>query len=361
MTIHPLKTLAGAMALSVASMLAMSSSAYAQSSVTLYGSADASLLYTSRTYNGPGSNGAHQFAFSDGGLWPSTFGLRGVEDLGGNMQAMFALESGIWMGTGGYGNSNGEFFGRLAWVGLGGPFGSIKAGLQYSPFFQAAFETDPRFSDFGGGLAWYLDNVVLTGLSNPNAVTYTSPEIAGLQTTLQFALGGTPGDFQAGRQYSANLRYHLGGMTVIGALYSGNPGGAASSIPVPSNIGFEGRMLGASYTFDIATVTASYIEYKVAGSTSNRVFSTGFRYAINPALDVNSGFWYARDANDSNNHSLMASAGVVYSLSKATALYTQVAFLNNHGIEHLGLTPNGAVFGPTGSSFGANIGIRHYF
>jgi predicted porin len=53
---------------------------------------------------------------------------------------------------------------------------------------------------FGSGLVTYLNNVFGTGLFNPNAISYTSPEIAGLQASALLALGGAAGDFQAGRQ-----------------------------------------------------------------------------------------------------------------------------------------------------------------
>ncbi len=64
-----------------------SQQAFAQSSVTLYGSLDAGLLYTSRTAGG----GAHQFSMVDSGTSASEFGIRGSEDLGGGLKAIFVL------------------------------------------------------------------------------------------------------------------------------------------------------------------------------------------------------------------------------------------------------------------------------
>ncbi|WP_428996017.1 porin [Paraburkholderia ferrariae] len=92
----------------------------AQSSVTLYGVLDAGLLYTSRAVNASGTN----------------IGLRGTEDLGGGLSAIFDLESGIDVANGGFGNSNGNVFGRQAWIALNGGFGTLQAGLQYSPFWK---------------------------------------------------------------------------------------------------------------------------------------------------------------------------------------------------------------------------------
>ncbi|WP_408400662.1 porin [Paraburkholderia sediminicola] len=337
--------------------------AHAQSSVTLYGIVDASLLYTSQTPNAKtGQNAGHQFSFTDGGVTGSRFGMRGVEDLGGGMRAIFELESGVSIANGSLSNSNRNEFGRQAWVGVDSRFGTVKAGLQFSPFFLAVYDFDPReMSYFGSGLVAYLNNVYATGLFNPNAISYTSPEIAGLQASALMALGGTAGDFQAGRQYSASLRYHLGSLTVDAALYSGNAGGSAASIVIPSVVAFDGRALGASYAFNNLIVKASYVQYKVAGSFNDQVYSGGASYHITPALNVDAGVWYTHDGNNSTNHSVMASTGLEYSLSRATMIYGQVGFVNNHGAMHTGLSVNNALNEVTGTTSGVNVGIRHMF
>src|SRR5471032_1886319 len=118
--------------------------AQAQSSVTLYGVLDASVLYTNKTLNTTnGQSGPHQYSFNDCGVSGSHFGLRGVEDLGGGMRAIFQLESGISIANGALSNSNGNLFGRQAWVGIDSQYGTVKAGLQFSPFFLAAYDFDP--------------------------------------------------------------------------------------------------------------------------------------------------------------------------------------------------------------------------
>ncbi|MFM0142880.1 porin [Paraburkholderia sp. RL18-085-BIA-A] len=338
-------------------------SAHAQSSVTLYGIVDASLLYTNKTLNTTtGESAGHQYSFTDSGMSGSRFGMRGAEDLGGGMRAIFQLESGFSVANGAFSNSNGNLFGRLAYVGVESRFGTVKAGLQFSPFFLAVYDFDPReMAYFGSGLVTYLNNVFVTGLFNPNGISYTSPEIAGLQASALLALGGAAGDFQAGRQYSASLRYHLGSLTLDAALYSGNAGGGAASIPVPSVVEFNGRALGASYVFNDLTVKASYVQYKVAGSFNSRVFSGGASYRITPALNVDAGVWVTRDGNDSSNNSVLASTGMTYALSKATITYAQVGFVTNHGAMHNGLSVNNALNLPTGTTAGANVGIRHTF
>ncbi|MCP3728476.1 porin [Paraburkholderia sp. CNPSo 3272] len=337
--------------------------AHAQSSVTLFGIADSAILYTSKTLDlANGHNAGHQFSLITGGLAPSVFGLKGVEDLGGGMKAIFELESGIDLSTGALTDSNGNLFGRQAWIGLTGGFGTVKAGVQYSPFALSLIATDPRnVSYFGSGVPLYISNVFVTGIFNSNSISYTSPMIAGLQGSAMLALGGAAGDFQAGRQYSASLNYTLGPFMVSAALYSGNSGGTAATTPVPSTVAFSGRTIGASYRIGDLTMKASFINFKTAGSFDNRIYGGGLSYRVTPATNIDAGVWYTSDGNDTSNHSIMAASGLTYNLSKATTLYTQLGYVYNHGRMNTGLSTNGALFGVAGSTVGVAAGIRHIF
>ena len=336
--------------------------AHAQSNVTLFGEVDGGLLYTSKTLDfRTGKIGGDQFAMIDSGSAPSLFGLQGSEDLGGGLKATFRLESGISIANGSLANSNGNQFGRQAWVALGGKFGEVKAGLQFSPFFVALWDSDPRdFSPFGSGLVNYVNNVYVTGMFNSNAVSYKSPTIAGLQVRLMMALGGKAGDFQAGRQYSASLKYDNGPLMVNAAIYDGNSGGTVQTT-IPSTVAFEGRTVGAAYKFGPLTVKASFVNYKVAGSFNNNVYGAGFGYFVLPQLNIDGGVWTTSDRNRSANHSLMAALGTHYFLSKATTLYAQVAVVNNHGKMDTGLSVNDATFAAPGTTTGVQLGIRHLF
>ncbi|KVR47168.1 hypothetical protein WM08_09210 [Burkholderia ubonensis] len=67
------------------------------------------------------------------------------------------------------------------------------------------------------------------------------------------------------------------------------------------------------------------------------------------------------DRNDTGNHSVLAALGATYNLSKATALYAQVAMVDNHGAMNAGLGINDALYGVTDTTLGANAGVRHTF
>ncbi|WP_425452705.1 porin [Trinickia dinghuensis] len=339
--------------------------AHAQGSVTLFGIVDGGMLFLSKTQNASGSNGGKLTGFTDSGQVPSQFGLTGTEDLGGGLTAEFKLESGIDIGNGGYNDSNGNFFGREANVGLKGPFGEVKAGLQFSPFFNTLFDLDPRaLSQFGSSLPIYLNYAAATGVFNANSLSYSSPRIAGFQGSLMYALGGQAGNFAAGRQYSASLSYQWRGLSIEAAFYDGNPGGTVQTNP-PSTLGFEGRMVGAVYRYAKLTAKASYTNYKVAGSgVNNDVYGGGLDYALTPDLDLDGGVWYTSNRNDRSTHALMGAFGASYFLSKATTLYAQVGAADNHGSSDLGLEVGDAptsLHAPAGTTVGADIGIRHVF
>ncbi|WP_338639672.1 porin [Burkholderia pyrrocinia] len=337
--------------------------ARAQSSVTLYGVLDTGIFYTNRTFDpATGESKGHKYSVISSGPGGAFWGITGEEDIGGGTKAIFTLESGLDTSNGAVGNSNGNFFGRKAYIGLTGNFGTLKIGEQLSPFAFSFLEVNPRSSSyFGSGTLFYIDSVLVTGAFTPNALTYTSPEIAGLQGSAMVALGGAAGDFHAGRQYSARLRYHWKNLVVDGAVFSGNSGGTAASTPISTTVEFFGRTIGMSYAWGAATLTASYQMYKVAGSFDEKVYSAGGQYLFTPALMGDMGVWYARDGNDGSNHSLMIATGLHYYLSKRTSIYTDLAYVNNHGIMHTGMSVNGALYGPTGSSTGFVMGIRHLF
>jgi predicted porin len=263
--------------------------------------------------------------------------------------------------NGGYNDSNGNTFGREANVSIESRYGTGTIGLQFSPFFLAIFDTDARsMSQFGSGLVQYVDNLVVTGIFDANGVSYTSLDIYGFTGSVLYTFGGVAGDFQAGRQYSASLKYENGSLLVNAAVYSSNGNGAVQT-PVPSTVEFWGRTIGVAYKFGAVTAKAQFVNYKVAQGFNSNVYSGGLDYYVTPQLDVNGGVWYTSDRNDTQNHSILGALGATYSLSKRTALYAQVGLVNNHGTMDTGLTVSDALNGVEGTTVGADIGIRHTF
>src|ERR1700761_8843112 len=93
---------------------------HAQSTVTLYGVIDEGLQFNTNNKNVVGGRNV------GGRLWNldslagpsgSRWGIKGAEDLGGGLKAVFTLESGVNLNNGNLGQG-GTFFGRQAYVGL---------------------------------------------------------------------------------------------------------------------------------------------------------------------------------------------------------------------------------------------------
>lgn len=120
--------------------------AYADPGVTLYGIVSSAVRYTSNI----DARHHDQLALVSGGMVGSRFGLKGSEDLGGGNRAIFQLESGFGSDTGQA--SYNSFFGRQAWVGLSGDWGSLTFGRQYNALNNIGWAFDPL--DQGWGNFW---------------------------------------------------------------------------------------------------------------------------------------------------------------------------------------------------------------
>ncbi len=110
--------------------------AFAQSSVTLYGIIDDSIVYQSSQTNLAKSTAGRSNVKMASGIWAgSRFGLKGAKDLGGGNKAIFQLESGFDINSGGQQFTN-AMFGRQAWVGLTNPaYGTLTLGRQYTSYY----------------------------------------------------------------------------------------------------------------------------------------------------------------------------------------------------------------------------------
>lgn len=142
--------------------------AHAQSSVTLYGIIDTGVEFVSHA-NAAGDHVVRMPGVT--GELPSRWGLRGTEDLGGGYQAVFTLESGFNVRGGDLGQG-GRLFGRQAFVGLKGGFGTLAFGRQYTMTYLALQGADIIGPDIYG--LGSFDAYVPNGRSD-NAVTYVAP------------------------------------------------------------------------------------------------------------------------------------------------------------------------------------------
>ncbi len=154
----------------------LAANAHAQSSVTLYGVIDEGIDYVNN------SGGHSLWRMRDGtydGVYGSRWGLKGSEDLGGGLSAIFKLEAGFSTENG-QSRQGGRLFGRQAYVGLSDTrFGTVTLGRQYDSvvdYLQPV--TAP--GQLAGPLvhAGDIDNTD-NSFRVDNSVKYASPKKAG--------------------------------------------------------------------------------------------------------------------------------------------------------------------------------------
>ena len=218
-----------------------SDGAHAQSSVTLYGLIDTSITYaTNQRTQGAGSPGSGSVGLTSGALNASRWGLRGREDLGGGMAAVFTLENGF-TGTNGKLSQKGvDMFGRQAWLGVSSrTAGTLTFGRQYDLILDFVTPLGASGPGWGGNLAVhpYDNDDSNRNLRINHAVKYTSPTYRGLTFGALYGFSNTAGAFSNNAVWSAGLGYANGPLK-LGAGYlkisrdrnAPNPDGALSTV-----------------------------------------------------------------------------------------------------------------------------------
>ncbi len=126
----------------------------------------------------------------------SRLGVRGTEDLGNGLRAVFQIESGLNANNGqntalgGQQNfSTGYLASRPSWVGLEGGWGSVKAGKQDVYWGNGTInQTGPNYVN--ADLPWVTGGAgrVSAGVTRQNnVVSYQSPTVAGLNAQLSWS------------------------------------------------------------------------------------------------------------------------------------------------------------------------------
>ena len=132
--------------------LLISGAAMAQSSVTMYGVVDFGIGKSSVNGLGLDNGKPGSLTASQSFHTPTRIGVRGTEDLGNGLSAVFVLETGFNVDDGALGQG-GLLFGRQSFVGLRNSWGTFSFGRQYDLLYAGS----PLPLDIGalllGGLA----------------------------------------------------------------------------------------------------------------------------------------------------------------------------------------------------------------
>ncbi len=180
--------------LAAALMAGFAGVAQAETSVTLYGIVDTGLGYTQFKDKGDSNLKASRTGFYDGVQSGNRWGLRGSEDLGDGLRAVFTLESGFTlsngMGAQSHENDKGEktsrLFGREATLGLAGDsWGSLVFGRQTNVASRYIGDIASPFGD-AFGIA-HIGNTFTSAATvrADNTIVYATPNFNGFD----FAIG----------------------------------------------------------------------------------------------------------------------------------------------------------------------------
>lgn len=320
---------------------ACSGAAFAQSSVTLSGLIDLRYAHTndgniSRDAIDPGDN--------------NRFKLKGTEDLGGGLSAIFTLENRF---DGSTGALEGKKAGRVFWqgestVGLSSTqFGTLRLGRANTPIAQRS-----ALEPFEGNTVGDLSDYQKAGYSSEvdannkavndaggstrvaNSVYYNSPNLGGFVGSAVLGAekqGLDPANpaVQGNRGYSLGARYASGPFMGLIA-YERN--GALSKYV----------LAGATYQIAALKLLVSYGGHTPNGASRINVGTVGATYNLTQAGQLRAGYGTNRSTKDDK-----VGLGYYYSLSKRTMLYTD---LSRERIKVTGI-----------NTTGFDMGIQHSF
>ena len=358
-------------------VLAASGAAMAQSSVTLYGVADAAVTHVNGDDNWTGlDSGANK---------TSRLGFRGVEDLGGGLKANFVLEGGFNLDAGdgksGGATDSGFQFKRQSTVGLAGNFGEVRLGRELT----AAYNATARYDVFGSvGIArsqlWEDGkNLDTTTFADPyyyttnqrvsNAITYVSPDFSGFKVAANYGFGEVAGKNSDGRYFGGGLTYDNGPLSLgLGAERLNKGDGAAMQAQASNDI--TAWSLGGSYDLGVAKLLAAYRQstakdVAILGATSdlkNRGYMLAVTAPVGPGLVRAAYNRYEAKFDGGKGVTDQFGLGYVYNLSKRTSVYGTYAYIKNKDDNALNLTVNssGGVKS-NGSQQAVQVGITHAF
>ncbi|MEO8857125.1 MAG: porin [Burkholderiaceae bacterium] len=310
--------------------------ASAQSSVTLYGKIDWTIQNQTQKINGVSTAANNPgWQVNSAGLSGSRWGMKGSEDLGGGLNAVFQLESGFNV-DGGNSAQGGLLFGRQAYAGLKGNFGTFTVGRQYSPYDNiiGAYDGQGYTSNSAMGYAWNGNGAAIgvNGIHQDigrinNSIYYATPAMGGFRASAMVAPGENkiPGVQSSGDLASISLGYGNGPISVdavyerIKSPFTGSATNALYNFATNTSV----WMLGGAYDFGAAKLYAGYERARATGGSHDTgwmlgvgvpfgAFSFNLGYASEKTTMTGLGF-------DGRNRGL--GGQLVYSLSKRTNVY----------------------------------------
>lgn len=334
-------------------------SAFAQSTVTLFGIADVGYASTTAK-DTAGATTAKVDSMTSGAQSGSRWGVRGSEDLGGGMKANFHFESGFNVNTGVEGAA-GVLFNRRSVVELEGGFGKVGLGRDYTPSFGLVSGTDVTGTD-----ATTTSDLYPTGVRGDNMFMYTSPNFSGVvaKVGLISQKSGAPAAPAKTNVYDISVSYTAGPLMVgaafgnaklvvpAAALVANGPGVLGSAAVTASTDKDSHNVIAATYDLGMAKLYANNI------NTKDKLTSAkASEMNLGVSVPMGAVTLLAGVGTDSTQASGAAKAkstdytlGADYTLSKRTNLYAR--YMKDQ-------TP--AISGTKAQTTGFYAGVRHSF
>ncbi|HYP67709.1 MAG TPA: porin [Thiobacillaceae bacterium] len=343
----------------------------ATSNVDIYGQFDVSVDYASGMRNsvsGIGTaNSNHAWRLSSN---VSRIGLKGSEDLGGGLAAIWQFEQGVNLDGGatssGWGNQRNTF------LGLKSNFGTLLAGTHDTPYKLSTSSLDP-FADSAGDYNAIIGSFLGLNTSDlrlGNVLAYISPNFSGLTAAVatsflreqgQTNVDGKPSAWTGMVNYANGPLYLAGGYEIAKHV---DPNFAGAN-----DVDIRSWKLGAGYTLGNFTVNAIYDNIKVSDNIGN-VFGTttdkkrsawGLNGVYNMGnIALKAGYYHAGKVTDlSDSAANMYEVGADYNLSKRTKLYAVYSKVqNDNNATYCAGGSASAGFGSSGISATACPGVN---
>lgn len=333
----------------------------ATSNVDIYGQFDVSIDRVSgiqnQTSSGAGTGNSNTAWRVSSNV--SRIGLKGSEDLGGGLAAIWQFEQGVNLDNGatssGWGNQRNTF------LGMKGGFGTVLAGTHDTPYKLSTSSLDV-FADTAGdynAIIGSFDGANTSDLRLGNVLAYITPSFNGLTGAIATSFLRENGQTNATGKPSAwsGMVNYANGPLYIGAGYE-KAGHVNATHPIfggLSDVDVKSWKLGAGYTFGNATINAIYDNIKVDFNTGSSLKRAA--YGLNGVYNMGNialkaGYYHVgKISNISDTGANMFELGGDYNLSKRTklyAVYTKVQNDNNASYSAGGSASAG--FGSSGIS-----------
>jgi predicted porin len=325
----------------------------------------------------------------------SRLGVKGSEDLGGGLTALYQLETSVSVGS----DNATQFAGaRDSYVGLAGGFGAMLVGrLPLSN--QYVYDVN-YFADQVGDAGNFTGNLLGAGAVAhrvSNAIAYASPAMGGFSALVAFvpdtlASLGAPNVPAKTSSYTLRGAYADGPIKAglsyqnIG-LDGGTAGSALGTLVAGTGTTMKATSLGGTYDFGMASVGLQYVRSALdtgTGTTvgggavgnitvSQNVYTLGGSFNVNANSAIKAQYSHAGDIDAggtvANSGANMFAVGYDYNFSKRTTGYVAYARTSNgtaaafavNGYGHSNGTNTGApaTAGDDPSAF--SIGLSHSF